>query len=630
MHIRFPRPRLLLLALVLGWCAAARASDPTSAGPGGDFFAQTPLVLGREADDQGEAPGGRYVARRSGEGDVAGSWSMQGKLEDGKTYLVTGKLRVMRAETGEPATGRVLLRFGSGDDLVGHGGQTERTLFDQRVTGETSFSVHHGYGDKQPRLGVVAIGLEPGLRVEIADLAFQVSVPPWALIPPKKQKTVLINDVPVAGNSMREGAIPIPPGATQAHVKITYAQPEILSTAAIRAATSTRDGIGFNASRDVVAPKEFFFWRDGDDRDIWITFEITRPRTKPGDRFRASVSGAGIAGWAGFYFEITPGAVNKLPAKLPHHRPPYRLVLPATPTRRLDMAAVEWDENGVKDGRPVWRTHPAYTYTQTGNGETGAYLPWTAMNAPGVNVHSRQVDAEGRPYVLLHTRKLDTPIELGKGRTYPHQAAMLQAQHLDEWCHRRGIYSAQLVLPDRRGAWSAFWVVGRKGPKRTPMWPPEIDFLESFNGAYGAPYRPDTTSAGQHAGAHGSVRREIADGLELNLIELGFAPDLDFNTQIHDFTTVIEDEWVTHFRDGVEYMRHRNIVDPADGNTDWDFYPILNVAVKTGKDAAYEGGSGDMRWYGLQYYAPDSAYSLEPYTAKPPYPNGELKPRPKL
>ncbi|MET0263596.1 MAG: hypothetical protein ABW223_11900 [Rariglobus sp.] len=591
---------------------------------------QTSLALGREADAQGEVPNGRYIERRGAAGNLAGSWNMQKRLTEGKSYQITGKVRVMDATTGAPASGRVLLRFGSGTELVGTGGQTERTVFDQTIAAETEVSTFHTFSEKQPHFGVVGISIGQGLRVEFSDLAFKESTPPWAVIPQKRDKIVLVNDVAVAANSLRTGTIPIPPGATQAHVKITYGPSEILSTAAIRARLSNQGAKGFNAMRDVVAPDEAYFWRDGDDRDIWVTFKITNPRTTPGDRFRASVGGAGIAGWAGFDFEIVAGAVNKLPAKMPYHRPPYRLALPAKPTLALDMTAVEWDEQGNKDGKPVWQTHPAYTYTQPGNAETGAYLPWTAQNAPGTNVHSRQVDAEGRPYVLLHTRTLETPIDLGNNRVYPHQAAMLQGQHLNEWCHRRGVYSAQLLLPDRRGAWSAFWAVGRRGPKRTPMWPPEIDFLESFNGAYGAAYRPDTTSAGQHAGAHGSVRREIADGLELNLIELGFAKDFNFNTQIHHFTTVIEDEWVTHFRDGVEYMRHRNILDPADGNTDWDFYPIINVAVKVGKNATYEGGSGDLRWYGLQYYAPDSGYSLLPYTEKPPYPNREMLPRPKL
>lgn len=257
-------------------------------------------------------------------------------------------------------------------------------------------------------------------------------------------------------------------------------------------------------------------------------------------------------------------------------------------------------------------------------------MPWTKQNAPGENVHSLQVDEHDRPYVLMHTRKLAHPVSPKKGQFFPHQASMLQGQELDEWCHRRGIYSAQLVLPSRKGAWSAFWACGRQYPTRNPMWPPEIDFLESFNGAYGANYGPDTTSAGQHAGLHGSVRREAIDGFEFDLARLGFSPDLDFRTQIHDFTTVIEDDWITHFRDGIEFFRHRNIVDPVDGGERWDFYPILNVAVKDSSGGGYDEGTGDMRWYGLQYYAPESGYEMEPYRSSMPYPNGEILPRPAL
>ncbi|MFH1497602.1 MAG: hypothetical protein ABII82_07225 [Verrucomicrobiota bacterium] len=627
--VPFPLSRLCRCIVVISCFIAAQSAALHALQIGPDFFDNTTMRPGRAADTVEVVDGVHRISANAAPAHVAGSWDMRETLQPGESYLVTGKVRVLAAD-GSPARGRVLIRFASDVELTTLHGQRATTLFDETLTGETAFRGYVTFDEKQGLFGALGLDLPGGCRVELAEIQLKTGTPPWAIIPTKPEKILLINDVPVKGNSLRAGAIAIPPGARQAHVKLTYGPAEIRSTAFVRANLSGSGAKGFNVSQDIVAPDQAFFWRDGDDRDHWITFDIVNPSTNAGDRFRASVKGAGLAGWFGFDFEVVEGAVNALPAKLPHHRPPHRLALPAAPTLSLDMTAVAWDETGYKDGRPAWRTRPSHGYTQSGNGETGAYLPWTEQNQPGDSVHSHQTDSAGRPYVRLHTRALDTPINLGKGRVLPHQASMLTGQMLDEWCHRRGIYSAQLLLPDRRGAWSAFWAVGRRTSTRATLWPPEVDFLESFNGAYGADYRPDSTSAGQHAGAHGSVKREIADGFHAEVIDLGFSPELNFFTQIHHYTTLIEDEWVTHFRDGVEFFRHRNINDPSDDNDDWDFYPIINVAVKTGKHAAYDEGSGDMRWYGLQYYAPDSGYSLVPHTEKPPYQNRELLPHPKL
>ncbi|CAA6689516.1 MULTISPECIES: hypothetical protein [unclassified Lentimonas] len=617
---------LVVLSLLLTACRGVANESAVAA----EFFAQTPMALGRDANTEGAVEGGRFVTNADAKGNIAGAWDLTEVLQEGVSYQFKGKVRLIDTTTGGVGYGRVLVRFGSGLELTTLSGQKATTLFDKTVKGEAEFTSYIKFSNKMPLFGALGLNLGPGVRVELYDIHCEVSTPPWAIIPKKAEKLVLINDVLVQRNKMREGKIAIPPGATEAHVKVTYALPEILSTSVIRGNTSTSNELGFKVNRDVEPPEGFFLWRDGDDHDIWLTFKIKNPRTNLGDGFRASISGVGLAGWFAFEFEIVEGAVNELPEEMPYHRPPYALLLPEQPTLDLDMTAVEWDETGLKDGRPVWRTHPSHSHLQSGNGETGVYYPWAEKNAYGEEPHSLQVDAEGRPYVKLHSKKLAEPLDLGNGKLYPHQASMLQAQKLDEWCHRRGIYSAQVVLPSRRGAWSAFWACGRRGPERRVMWPPEIDFLESFNGAYGAKYWPDTSSAGQHAGMHGSVKRESIDGFAAELSELGFSAELDFNTQIHDITAVIEDDWITHFRDGVEFFRQRNILDPADGNTDWDFYPIINVAVKDASGGAYDQGTGDMRWYGMQYYALDSGYELVPYPLPRPYPNREILPRPKM
>lgn len=612
---------------MVGCLLAVRSAALCAVQVGADFFDQAAMIPGRAADTIEVVDGVHRISAKAPLAHVAGSWDMRRTLEAGESYLATGKVRVVTAD-GLPARGRVLIRFASDTELTTLNGQRATTLFDETLTGEAAFRGYVTFDEKRGLFGVLGLDLREGNRVELAEIQLKPDTPPWALIPHRDRKLVLINDVLVGRNAMRPEPIAIPPGARQAHAKVTYALPEIVSTVGLKVGVSHLGAQGFDPRKDFVVPELAYFWRDGDDLDHWVTIDIVNPSRTVGDKFRVGLNGSGIAGWVAWEFEVVEGAVNELPATMPRHRPPYRLVLPAQPTLRLDMTTVEWSESGRIDGRPVWRTRPSHGYTQSGNGETGAYLPWTEKNEPGVSPHSLQVDAEGRPYVRLHTRALDEPIALGGSRQIPHQASMLHAQQLDEWCHRRGIYSAQLLLPDRWGAWSAFWAVGRKGPNRASMWPPEIDFLESFNGAYGAKYRPDTTSAGQHAGMHASNKREHIDGFGFDVIDAGFAKDIDFFTQIHHYTTVIEDRWITHFRDGVEYFRHLNIIEPADGDTDWDFYPIVNVAVKT--NDAYDQGSGDMRWYGLQYYAPDSGYSLVPHTEKPPYKNREMLPRPKL
>jgi len=616
---------LLSSAVLFGFatCHAAPSSKIESS-----FFTETPLQLGQKADQQGALPNGRYFTHSEGEtAKASGIWATGKDLTEKTAYLVTCTINITDA-AGNQSSGRVSTRFGKDADLA----KTMRILETKVIKGPTEFISYHVHNNALPNFGAVSTDLQPGCRVEVTDVSIEKSYTPWDVVPKKSEKIFYINDVLVGVNSLRSTPIPIPPGATEAHVKVTYAPEKITTTAAVKAHVSHNGQKGFDAKSHVIPPSEIFTWRDGDDRDHWLTFEIKNPSSRPGDCFRGAVKGAGVGGWFAFDFIVQEGAVNKRPKELPFHRTPYQLVLPETPTKDLDMTSVEWDESGFKDGKPVWATHPAYIYTQPGNSETGVYLPCTKgeMNAPGINPHSLETDAEGRPYVKLHTRKLPEPVVFDKNKSFPHQASMLQAQELDEWCYRRGIYSVQLVLPDRRGAWSAFWACGRHYPTKNPMWPPEVDFLESFNGAYGDDYRPDTTSAGQHAGVHGSVSRAHIDGFEFDVIELGFSPELNFNTQIHDYTTVIEDEWITHFRDGIEFFRHRNILDAVDGEDRWDFYPIINVAVKDASGGEYNTGSGDMRWYGLQYYAPDSGYSMQPYTHEKPYPNGEILPRPKM
>src|SRR5690606_31009028 len=142
----------------------------------------------------------------------------------------------------------------------------------------------------------------------------------------------------------------------------------------------------------------------------------------------------------------------------------------------------------------------------------------------------------------------------------------------------------------RDGAWSAFWTVGIKDG--ATIWPPEIDFFESFNAAFGEAYTQYSTSSALHVGPHGGNQRVLVTGFQSELNKVGFAEDVNLNTQIHTYACLIEDDYITHFVDGIETVQHRNMLDAEDGSEDWAFYPIVNVAVKTGADNPYDEGTG--------------------------------------
>jgi len=461
-----------------------------------------------------------------------------------------------------------------------------------------------------------------GLVITVFVISFLVSCMKYSENP---NPTILLEDIPVLAdrrlsingidlnpNTTLEAPIGIPPGATKAHVRLTLAG-AIMSTAYVQVNTSTGGAKGFNVNRDISTPFKYQYWRPGDNADLWITVDIINPRHTPGDQFKITFPGEGTAGPVACIFQIQENAVNELPDKMPFHRNP--LVFHAdgiTPTMNLDMAAIKWSDSGYDaDGKPVWRSRLSHGYSQSGNSETGLYTNVEAFPDHAVTPQTREVDSEGKPFVRLHTIKFEEPVSYG-GKVFPFQASVLQASYLPDWKHRRGVYRAQIQTPSRRGAWSAFWAIGSKLSTGVSQWPPEIDFFESFNGAYGAAYTPRSTSSAQHIGVHGSNQRDMVNGLKSELDRVpGFELNVDLNAKPHDYACVIEADWITHFVDGKETLQHRNMLDRADGGIDWAFYPIINVAVKIGGENPYNEGTPDLLWYGLQYYAPGSGWSMQ-------------------
>lgn len=454
---------------------------------------------------------------------------------------------------------------------------------------------------------------------------------PWEVLPTKVEKTLAINDLYVPVNTIRAIPVLIPPGAKQAHIKLTYLAAttekyghEVRTTARMEVTSSAAGQIGFDDAVDLDVPKQSFFWRDGDDAELWVTINILNPKTAAGNRFKINFGGGGLAGPVATYVQVAESAINELPAVLPYHRPPYTLDLAGvTPTQDLDMLSIEWSDTGYQNdmsrGRPVWRTRPSHGRSNfSANGETGLYMDEVLDPKNSITPHSKGVDSSGRPYVRLHSAKFSVPVNY-MGRDFYQQAVMLQGQRVTEWLHRRGIYRAQIVSPSQPGAWSAWWSIGVKLSTKASMWPPEIDFMEHFNGAFNNPFDQYTSASGQHAGSHGGNRQRV-DSNAIYLDKLGWDSSFNLWTQIHDYACVIDDEWVTHFIDGVETFRNRNISDAADGNTDWAYYPVINIAVRTSNDAPYNEGTKDLLWYGMQYYEPSIVPQFKEMMDDKPWP----------
>lgn len=426
---------------------------------------------------------------------------------------------------------------------------------------------------------------------------------PWLRIPRESQRTFSVNGEPVAGTGNPGTPVTIPPGATEAHIRLTYDLPEVLHTAFVEAEIADM-GAGINPAK-VEAPTGYLAWRPGDDRDLWLTLKIHQ-KVEDGDRFLVYLKPSGFAKGGAIIVEVADGATNELPAAMPKHRAPKQLALSGKPDVELDIAAIKWSDTGfignASSGTPCWRSRLSHGYSQPGNGENGLYMNTDAFPGQALNPQSLERDAEGRPFVRLHSAKFPTPVDY-KGTSYPFQASALQAEKLDEWCHRRGIFEADIATPSQLGAWSAFWLIGRDTRKR-PMWPPEIDCFESFNGVYGGKYTRYSSSAGQHVGKHGSVNRSNVLAVKFELDKLGFPVDIDLNRKPHRYSCEIDDQWITHYIDGVETVSYRNMTDDADGKTNWGFFPIVNIAVRMNEETEFaEDERSDLKLYGLRYYS---------------------------
>ncbi len=443
---------------------------------------------------------------------------------------------------------------------------------------------------------------------------------PWDRLPPRPSLSV--------------ANVSVPPGATKAHIRLVASGP-IMATATATLFVSGGPSTSFNTGDGAGwAPRFAVVWRPGDSPEHWVTIDILKPDTRIGAAFKVNIvpEGFASAAWLSCLVTVAVGAVNALPATMPFHRPPKRLDLrTSVPAASQCMKCIDWSDTGfvgnAASGTPCWRSRLAHGYSQPGNAEPGAYLNSDAFPAQAVRPHAKEVDGHGRPFVRLHTQKLPTPVQVGSEQL-PYQAAVLTTQRLPQFNQRRGLWRAQIVSPDRPGAWSAFWMIGRDPATSGAIWPPEVDIMEQFNGAYGAAYYPDTTSSCQHVGSHGTGTRAKVDGMGVRMTKLGFA-DLDFFREIHEHACIVDDDWTWYFIDGIETFCHPTMTDREDGGTNYDFFMMLNVAVKPPAGGeAYDQGSGDMLIYGIQMHRAGSGYALVDFTEPRPWANRKVLPDP--
>lgn len=398
------------------------------------------------------------------------------------------------------------------------------------------------------------------------------------------------------------------PCAEVAHIKLTLDRDPFM-TVRVKLQPAGDQAIGFRAADFKVSEPYVVTFSPGDDLTAYLSIPIKNRASQVGWKFRINVPATlRQSGWVkadkGTHFDVVvtaaPKEPNALPAVMPRHRPMQRLAL-GRPAWDVPPDQWEWSRTG-EGGK--WRTALQY-----GDGpanqptEKGLYA--NAETYPGSDPHKKEVDASGRSYVRLHTRRFPAPVaELdmsGKatGKYLGFQASWLSAQNIDALCAETGLWEFEYVSPSRRYAWAAFWLMGVQN--RKTVWPPEIDVFEHFNGVYGAWTAEIETSSTLHYGDFGKDRVG-ALGATINLPHLGLR-GVDLTTQIHKHQCLVTADFITIFFDGVEIVQFKHILKPVKATDTKRFHPIINVAVAPADaNDAYDQGSGDMLAYGFRYF----------------------------
>ncbi|WP_410218828.1 hypothetical protein [Paracoccus sp. (in: a-proteobacteria)] len=363
-------------------------------------------------------------------------------------------------------------------------------------------------------------------------------------------------------------------------------------------------------------------WSPGDDLSHYLRVQLPETAYRDGQRLKVVIRVHGLGSkQKGRSVLCTFRDGARFPDMPPQfHRPLRRLDLSnAVRKNSFDPATLKHSETGYdKEGRPCWRSRLTHGHSQTGNGETGAYLNEDVF--PRANKPITHDPDEGA--LRLHTFAFpdDEPL-IYKDQEFKQQAAVIQGHRLDDVCGTEGVWRMVAKTSRRRYAWPAFWLIGRgNGGRRNAygMWPPEIDIMEQFNQTWGndVPISGYTTNWAQHYGNAGSGERVSSFGSEVE-VDHYFGTTTGVHEDYHSYACAIvwneEDTTkseVVFFFDDVELGTQRLFARHEDMKTRIEMFPIANVAVRTPKRYSAEryntddgrGFSGDMLIRDIGYY----------------------------
>lgn len=378
-------------------------------------------------------------------------------------------------------------------------------------------------------------------------------------------------------------------------------------------------------NRLLFTPRCTWHFCRGDDPIHWVRYVRPSGTFLNGQSMLAQVQTYGSTNGDGTTLTCTVSFATGVPAQVittPYHRQLRRLNLGgATRSYDLNPSTIQHHDTGyiggVQANGACWRSRLAHGYSQFGNGETGIYLneDVPAFSSVVQDPITTGSDAFG-DYVRLHTYQFASDFTYG-GSTFKQQAVMIQGQRINEACGTEGVWTMRAVTPGRTYSWPAFWLIGRTS-SGADAWPPEIDIMEQFNKSWGADY-PMTgkyTTAGQHWGDWQSNVRlgSSSPGTRVDLLP-GMVNVSSIWDEPHDYACAVslENNEVTLFFDGIEIACQRLCARREDWSTNNQFFPMMNVAVRSPSSyaaSAYNSdASGDMRIYDFGYYPSGHSFS---------------------
>lgn len=387
----------------------------------------------------------------------------------------------------------------------------------------------------------------------------------------------------------------------------------VVAEVANASGATVNTGSGEQKKAFVLQPAWYF--HRGDDTRHWVRY--VRPSGvsfSNGLAIKAMVKTYGAANADLSVLGCTVKFVTGAPAQVitqPFHRKHRTLDLTnAVRNYDLDPATMQHHDSGFVNGVPAWRSRLAHGYSQFGNGETGIYLNEDVPAFASVvqDPITTSEDAFGA-FVNLHTYAFPAPFSY-EAQSFKQQAVMLNGQRLAAVCGSQGVWSMRAITPNRKFAWPAFWLIGRR-TDGSDAWPPEIDIMEQFNTVYGTDY-PMTgyySTCGQHWGDWGDERIGSATCPSRLNLRPGLAAMPSIWSAPHDYACAIDLEAneVTFFFDGVEVTCQRLCARKQDFSVQ-QYFPMMNVAVKSDRVSTLTpeqynaDGSGDMKIYDMSYY----------------------------